>query len=81
MQVNSTLIAAQQAAREAQERFRAAHLAPPQGNFAATLEKTEGSAGKFSALPLKQLAPAPQSEPAARQQATARLGTVLDIKI
>jgi hypothetical protein len=81
MQVSSTLIAAQQAAREAQERFRAAHLAQPQANFAATLEKNQGSAGNFSALPLKQLTPTPQSAPAAPQQPAGRLGTLLDIKI
>jgi hypothetical protein len=81
MQVSSTLIAAQQAAREAQERFRAAHIAQPQGNFAATLEKTEGGTGKFSALPLKQLAPAPQSAPAAPRQSGMAPGSLLDIKV
>ena len=81
MQVSSTLIAAQQAAREAQERFRAAHIARPQGNFAATLEKTQGGAGDFSALPLKQLAPAPQSTPAAPSQPAMAPGSLLDIKI
>ena len=82
MQVSGTLIAAQQAAREAQERFRAAHLAPPQGNFAATLGKTAGSAGNFSALPLKQIGPgAAVCADRAGAAAPRRLGTVLDIKI
>jgi hypothetical protein len=81
MQVNSTLIAAQQAAREAQERFRAAHIARPQASFAAALEKTEGGTGGFSALPLKQLAPEPQSVPAAPQQPARAPGSLLDIKI
>ena len=81
MQVSSTLIAAQQAAREAQERFRAAHIARPQANFAAALEKTEGGTGEFSALPLKQMAAEPPSALAAPRQPTAMLGTLLDIKV
>ena len=55
MQVSATLIAAQQAAREAQARFHAQHVAPNQA-FAATLDKNEG----FAPLPLKGAAtPAP----------------------
>ena len=51
MQVSATLIAAQQAAREARARL-AMPQAPQQTGFAAALEKTEG----FSPLPLKQTA-------------------------
>ena len=69
MQVNATLIAAQQAAREAQARFQAVH-APPKAaaaapaaarpaDFAAALEKD-----LFEPLPLKQNA-APQAAPQA----------------
>ena len=49
MQVSATLIAAQQAAREARARLQ---VPQAQANFAAALEKTTG----FSALPLKQVA-------------------------
>lgn len=76
MQVNSTLIAAQQAAREAQARFQANHTPSP--GFAAALEQAAKPDG-FAPLPLKQAAgaaaPAPQAAP------TARLGTLLDITV
>ena len=80
MQVNATLIAAQQAAREAQARFQTAHLAPKsEANFAAALEKD-----LFEPLPLKQNA-APQASAAAAATANAgpasRPGSLLDIKI
>jgi len=80
MQVNATLIAAQQAAREAQARFQTAHIAPRQAaNFAAALEKH-----LFEPLPLKQSV-APQaaaisSVPANPGPAT-RPGSLLDIRI
>jgi hypothetical protein len=85
MQVSATLIAAQQAAREAQARFHATHVSPPPAQsktqFSAALEKTDG----FSALPLKQTAAAPQSaaQPAAAQpqQGGVRLGQHIDIRI
>jgi hypothetical protein len=64
MQVSSTLIAAQQAAREAQARFQAQH-APKPAAFAAALD----DAG-FSALPLRQTAAAPV--PAAPRPAPGR---------
>jgi hypothetical protein len=51
VQVSATLIAAQQAAREARARL-AMPQAPQQTGFAAALEKSEG----FSPLPLKQTA-------------------------
>ena len=92
MQVSATLIAAQQAAREAQARFQTAHIAPRQAatgpaaagppqaaNFAAALEKH-----LFEPLPLKQSV-APQaaaisSVPANPGPAT-RPGSLLDIRI
>ena len=83
MQVSATLIAAQQAAREARARLQV-----PQGpqqaaqqaskaNFAAALEKTTG----FSALPLKQMAApaAPQAQP--QTGAPARMGQHVDITV
>jgi hypothetical protein len=79
MQVSATLIAAQQAAREAQAKFHATHIAAPQPAFAAALEKTES----FSSLPLKQIAPQPAPAPQApaAPNPAARLGTMVDIKI
>jgi hypothetical protein len=79
MQVSATLIAAQQAAREARSR-----LAMPQQaqapQFAAALEKTEG----FSPLPLKQTAvsaaTALDPQPA-KGSASARLGQHIDITV
>ena len=76
MQVSATLIAAQQAAREARARLQ---VPQAQANFAAALEKTTGTG--FSALPLKQVAaPAP---PAAQPQtaAPARMGQHIDITV
>jgi hypothetical protein len=89
MQVNATLIAAQQAAREAQARFQTAHL--PQktaangpvatgnasaANFAAALEKD-----LFEPLPLKQNTPTPHATAMANPAPTSRPGSLLDIKI
>ena len=86
MQVSATLIAAQQAAREARARLQMPQAAPQQvaqagkPNFAAALEKTAGSS--FSALPLKQVAaqaaPAAQPQP---QAAPARMGQHIDITV
>ena len=82
MQVSSTLIAAQQAAREAQARFHAEHVAPAKAGFSATLENMAGnSAEKFSPLPLKQVGSVPTSAPATQPQPSARLGAMLDIKV
>ena len=88
MQVNATLIAAQQAAREAQARFQTAHIAPRQAatgpaaagppqaaNFAAALEKH-----LFEPLPLKQNAP-PQATATANPGPASRPGSLLDIRI
>lgn len=89
MQVSATLIAAQQAAREAQAKFHAAHIAPaptakapPQASFSAALGKTES----FSPLPFAQAASAPRAAvqsapPQATAQQGARLGANLDITI
>ena len=77
MQVSATLIAAQQAAREARARLQ---VPQPQemskANFAAALEKNEG----FSTLPLKQTA---ATAPAAQPQAAApaRMGVHVDITV
>jgi hypothetical protein len=76
MQVSATLIAAQQAAREARTRLQMPQPAP-QANFAAALEKTSG----FSALPLKQTAAPAASAPAAQPSAPARMGMHVDITI
>jgi hypothetical protein len=82
MQVNATLIAAQQAAREARDRFQASHFTPQAGGvaFSAALEK-EG----FAPLNLKQTAPASTLQ--ASTQAgpdtgpLSRPGSRLDIKV
>jgi hypothetical protein len=85
MQVSATLIAAQQAAREARARLQMPQAAPQQvakPNFAAALEKTAAPSQGFSALPLKQTAPA--AAPAVSQpQAPAfgRLGQHVDITV
>jgi hypothetical protein len=71
MQVSATLIAAQQAAREAQARFQGTHVTPS-ANFSNAL-KEEG----FSALPLKQTAAPAKPAP----EAGSRPGSLLDITI
>jgi hypothetical protein len=80
MQVSATLIAAQQAAREARTRLNVPQAAQaPQANFAAALEKTSGVGGNFSALPLKQTA-APAATAAQPQTAApARMGMHVNI--
>ena len=85
MQVSATLIAAQQAAREARARLQVpqapqqAAQSPSGTNFAAALEKTTG----FSALPLKQVAApaAPQAPTQAQPQASGRMGQHIDITV
>lgn len=83
MQVSATLIAAQQAAREARARLQMPQAAPQQAagaNFASALEKTSGVSGAFSALPLKQTAaPAAPAQP--QQAAPARMGMHVDITV
>jgi hypothetical protein len=78
MQVSATLIAAQQAAREARTRLQMPQLQEaPKANFAAALEKTTG----FSALPLRQTAAPTAMAPAAQPSAPARMGMHVDITI
>ena len=80
MQVSATLIAAQQAAREARARLQMPQA--PQANFTAALEKTAAPAQGFSALPLKQTAPT--SAPAVPQpqaSVSGRLGQHVDITV
>jgi hypothetical protein len=79
MQVSATLIAAQQAAREARSRLNVPQPAQ-QANFAAALEKTTGASAAFSALPLKQTA-APAATPQPQTAAPARMGTHVDITV
>jgi hypothetical protein len=80
MQVSATLIAAQQAAREARARLQVPQAAP-QANFAASLEKTAPAQG-FSPLPLKQTAAtsAPAS-PQPQAPVPGRLGQHVDITV
>jgi hypothetical protein len=93
MQVNATLIAAQQAAREAQARFQTAHLPqkPAANGPAATGPTATGNASAanfaaalekdlFEPLPLKQNGP-PQATAMANPAPTSRPGSLLDIKI
>jgi hypothetical protein len=91
MQVSATLIAAQQAAREARARLAmpqgtsqaaapSASHAASQAGFAAALEKTSGVQAGFSALPLKQTA-APQAPAPAQAALPPRLGQYIDITI
>lgn len=81
MQVHSaTLIAAQQAAREARARL-AMPQAAAQPGFAAALEKTDGIEAGFSALPLKQVATPVQGSAPAQASAPARMGQHLDITV
>ena len=80
MQVSATLIAAQQAAREARTRLQMPQQA--QGpNFAAALEKTAGVAKGFSALPLKQVAAPTASAAPTQTAAPARMGMHVDITV
>jgi hypothetical protein len=81
MQVSATLIAAQQAAREARTRLQVPQ-APQQTSFAAALDKTSGVKEGFSALPLKQTAApaqAPTAQPATN--APARMGQHVNILV
>ena len=89
MQVSATLIAAQQAAREARGR-----LNMPQGqpaypsqqaaasaktSFASALEKASGASEGFSPLPLKQTAAT--AAPAPTGSAPARMGQHVNILV
>jgi hypothetical protein len=82
MQVSATLIAAQQAAREARARLAVPQpQAPAQPGFAAALEKTTGAAPSFSPLPLKQAAAAPAQPASTQANASARLGQHINIVV
>jgi hypothetical protein len=81
MQVSATLIAAQQAAREAQARFQAVHVQPPQTSASTSFAAALGAPDEFSPLPLRQTAKAEAPAPAAPQAPAGRMGTLLDIKI
>jgi hypothetical protein len=76
MRVSATLIAAQQAAREARARL-AMPQAPQATGFAAALGTKEG----FSPLPFKQAAaPAPAAQ-GPQPSAPARMGQHIDITV
>ena len=75
MQISATLIAAQQAARDARDRLQMTQFAPA-ADFSAALEKESG----FTALPLKQVAP-PVAAPAQDTGTGSRPGSVLDIRV
>jgi len=83
MQVSATLIAAQQAAREARARLNVPQQTQaPQ--FAAALEKTTGVKDAFAPLPLKQTAAAAPSAPAPSPMQTggpAKLGQHINILV
>jgi hypothetical protein len=80
MRVSATLIAAQQAAREARTRLQMPQPAP-QANFAAAPDKTSGVDGGFSALPLKQTAAPAASAAQPQMAAPARMGLHVDITV
>jgi hypothetical protein len=80
MQVSATLIAAQQAAREARTRLQMPQQAP-QANFAAALDKASGVSEGFSALPLKQTAAPAASAAQPQTAAPARMGLHVDITV
>jgi hypothetical protein len=80
MQVSATLIAAQQAAREARTRLQIPQQAP-QANFAAALDKASGVSEGFSALPLKQTAAPAASAAQSQTAAPARMGLHVDITV
>lgn len=87
MQVSATLIAAQQAAREARTRLQipqqgVAQVHQPQ--FAAALEKMQAATAGFEPLPLKQMAPATSgAAPAAAQPGSPppRMGQLVNILV
>ena len=84
MQVSATLIAAQQAAREARSRLNVPQApSAPAPQFAAALEKTAGVSGGFAPLPLKQTAPVAQAAAPQPQApaASGRLGQHVNILV
>jgi hypothetical protein len=86
MQVSATLIAAQQAAREARARLAVPQQTTQEAgkpSFAAALGKTADAGGGFSPLPLKQTAAPAQTAPAQphAQGGAVRLGQHINIVI
>jgi len=85
MQVSATLIAAQQAAREARARLHVPQQAQqkPQASFAAALDKAAAPDAGFLPLPLKQTAAPVQAAPAPSmtQNGAVRLGQHINIEI
>ena len=85
MQVSATLIAAQQAAREARTRLNVPAQAQqaPQATFAAALGKAAQADDGFAPLPLKQTAAPVQTAPAQphAQSGAGRLGQHINIVI
>jgi hypothetical protein len=84
MQVSATLIAAQQAAREARTRLQVPQAQTQAPQFAAALEKTTGVSGAFAPLPLKQKAPAAQTaapQPPQQNSAPGRMGQHVNILV
>ncbi len=84
MQVSATLIAAQQAAREARARLHVPQAAQtPQASFAAALGQAAPADTGFSPLPLKQTAAPAQAAPAQpmAQNGAVRLGQHINIVI
>ena len=81
MQVSATLIAAQQAAREAQARFQAQHVAPQTQPKPASFASALGAPDEFAPLPLKQTATAAPAPAAPQPAPSGRMGTLLDITV
>jgi len=83
MQVSASLIAAQQAAREARARMQIPKQTQQASgpNFAAALGKTPGVETGFSSLPLKQVAAPASSTAPSQPAAPARMGMHVDITV
>lgn len=91
MQVSATLIAAQQAAREARSRLNMPQgqsayqpqqaAAAAKASFASALENVSGTSQGFSPLPLKQTAATPAPGAAQPNSAPARMGQHVNILV
>ena len=85
MQVRATIIAAQQAARDARARLNVPQQAAPtpQASFAAALGQAAPADAGFAPLPLKQTAAPAQAAPAQpmAQNGGVRLGQHVNIVI
>ena len=81
MQVSATLIAAQQAAREARARMQLPQAQPtPQANFASALQDLTGTAAPQAAAKTAAPAAAPAS-PAPQASTPGRLGQHVNIVV